>query len=207
MSRFPLAGFASIPPKRVSRRSWMPWLAALALLAVACGSGSTGTPNPVPTPIPPTPSPSPTADPSIPPASSGCTPPYPTAIGRVDVKGHLKDKTFWTMDATPLVGPDPLYCMAIGFTDGRRYCPVRPEGGPADRTPCENWIVGNAKDTGRPGPTWTLDYVPCTAPGTGAASGCENSIDNQYQANVYKYGWAIACVSNGVCGAELAEPR
>jgi hypothetical protein len=37
-------------------------------------------------------------------------------------------------------------------------------------------------------------------------SGCENYPGNQYLLNVYKYGWAFACVQNGVCGEELAEP-
>jgi hypothetical protein len=180
--------------------------APLGLLAAACGSGpshSSALPGPAPvvaTPVPATPSPTP--DPSIPPADSGCGKPYPPPIGRVAVKAHLKGRTYWTMDSTPLVGPDPLYCLAIGFTDNRRYCPVRPEGHP-ERAACENWAVGKARDTGRPGPTWTFKDALCTGP----ESGCENHPDNQYLLNVYKYGVALACVQNGVCGEELAEPR
>jgi hypothetical protein len=116
---------------------------------------------------------------------------------KVYQKGH-----FWTMDSTPLSGPDSQYCWEIGYTDGRRYCPVRPEGHP-ERAACENWAVGNAKDTGRPGPTWTFKDAPCTGP----ESGCENSPHNQYQLYAYKYGVYLACVKNDVCGEELAEPH
>jgi len=119
----------------------------------------------------------------------------------VDVKAYNKGREFWTMDSTPLVGPDPLYCREIGYTDGRRYCPVRLPGH-SERFACENWAAGNAKDTGRPGPTWTLRDVPCTGP----ESGCENHPDNQYQLRVYRFGVAVACVRNGICGEELAEP-
>lgn len=183
--------------------------ASLGLLGAACGGSGSETPQspalpgPAPavaTPVPATPSPTP--DPSIPPPESGCGKPYPPPIGRVTVKAQNKGREFWTMDSTPLVGPDPLYCLDIGFTDGRRYCPVRPEGHP-ERVACENWAVGKARDTGRPGPTWTRADALCTGP----ASGCENHPENQYLLNVYKYGVVLACVQNGVCGEELAEPR
>lgn len=180
--------------------------ASLGLLAVACGGSGPRTtqtppltgPAPVATPVP---TPSPTPDSTIPPPGSGCGEPYPPPIGRVTVKAHLKGREFWTMDSTPLSGPDANYCYAIGFTDGRRYCPVRPEGHP-ERVACENWAVGKALDTGRPGPTWTRADAFCTGP----ESGCENHPENQYQLNVYKYGVVLACVQNGVCGEELAEP-
>lgn len=182
--------------------------AVLGLLAAACGSGpsqSPALPGPAPlveTPVPPTPTPSPTPDPAIPPPDSGCGKPYPPPIGRVAVKVYQKGREFWTMDSTPLSGPDTQYCWEIGYRDGRRYCPVRQEGHP-ERAPCESWAVGKAKDTGRPGPTWTFKDALCTGP----ESGCENHPSNQYQLNVYKYGVYLACVKNDVCGEELAEPR
>ncbi len=189
----------------MTRRSRAVRFASLGLLAAACGSETPQSPAlPGPTPVPlaaPTPTPSPTPDPTIPPADSGCGKPYPPPIGRVDVKAYNKGREFWTMDSTPLVGPDPAYCREIGYTDGRRYCPVRLPGHP-ERFACENWAAGNAKDTGRPGPTWTLRDVPCTGP----ESGCENHPDNQYQLRVYRFGVAVACVRNGICGEELAEP-
>src|SRR6266446_2092789 len=91
-------------------RSKVLCLAPLGLLAVACGTGTSQSPalaGPAPvvaTPIPPTPSPTP--DPSIPPPDSGCGKPYPPPIGRVAVKVYQKGREFWTMDSTPLAGPD-----------------------------------------------------------------------------------------------------
>ena len=80
---------------------------------------------------------------------------------------HLKSVEFYTLDSTPIVGPDVAYCAAIGYTDGRSLCPVRTESAP-DRKACENWRVGKAKDTGRAGPTWTkADGSFCTGPESG----------------------------------------
>ena len=61
------------------------------------------------------------------------------------MKIHLKDKDYWTIDSTPLVGPNGEYCLAIGFTDGRTICPLRTEGA-QDRAACELWRGGIAKD-------------------------------------------------------------
>jgi len=74
-------------------------------------------------------------------------------ITRFTVKIHLKEVDSWTIDATPLVGPDAAYCAAAGFTDGRSICSIRPEGA-SDRSACELWRAGTSKDTPpRPGPT------------------------------------------------------
>ena len=51
----------------------------------------------------------------------------------------------------PSSGTTGPTARAIGFTDGRSLCPVRPEDSP-ERVPCETWRVGYAKDTGPPGP-------------------------------------------------------
>jgi hypothetical protein len=127
-----------------------------------------------------------------PPVGSGCYPPYPPPISRFNCKVHLKDKDFTTLDSTPLVGPNPEYCTSIGFSD-RTICPLRPEGA-ADRVACENWRVGVAKDTGRPGPTWTkADGGYCTGPD----SGCANSPDGQYQLWVYLSGTYRVAAENG----------
>ena len=99
----------------------------------------------------------------------------------------------YTLYSTPLVGPDPVYCAAIGYTDGRTICPVRPEG-TADREACENWRVGHARDNGRPGPTWTkADGSFCTGP----ASGCENHPSTQYSLFTYVPGTYIVTAENG----------
>ena len=65
----------------------------------------------------------------------------------LEVQVHLKGPDFYTLDSTPLVGPDLEYCASVGFL-GRTLCPIRQEGAP-DRAACENWRVGKAKDTGR----------------------------------------------------------
>lgn len=127
-----------------------------------------------------------------PPIGSGCGRPYPPPISRFGCKVHLKNKEFYTLDSTPQVGPDAAYCRAIGFKD-RTICPVRPEGAP-DRAACESWRVGKAKDTGRPGPTWTkADGGFCTGPD----SGCANHPDNQYQLFTYRGGTYTVTAENG----------
>jgi hypothetical protein len=128
-----------------------------------------------------------------PPIGSGCGRPYPPPITRFNCKVHLKGNDRYTLDSTPLVGPDVNYCASIGFTDGRSICSVRVEGAP-DREACENWRVGKAKDTGRYGPTWTKsDGTYCTGPD----SGCENHPDNQNQIFTYKNGSYIVTAENG----------
>jgi hypothetical protein len=200
-------------------------LATACAIALACGSlgsptepppdsstsGTPGDPNgPVmgapapkatPTPDPnATPSPTPTADPSTGEGADACGQPLPPPISDWSVKVHLRGTDNWILDSTPLVGPDTTYCSTIGFTDGRSYCPVRPEGNP-QRPACELYAVGRAKDTGKPGPTWYLDGHFCTS----RASGCENNGDNQYLLNTYRAGVFKACAKNGVCGELLVE--
>jgi hypothetical protein len=132
-------------------------------------------------------------DKDAPPIGSGCGRPYPPVVTRFNCKIHIKSPEFYTLDSTPLVGPDGAYCAALGYTDGRTICPVRPEGTP-DREACENWRVGKAKDTGRLGPTWTKgDGSYCT----GKESGCENHPDSQYLLNTYKSDTYVVTAENG----------
>ncbi|MGE5126132.1 MAG: hypothetical protein ACM3PV_07560 [Betaproteobacteria bacterium] len=129
----------------------------------------------------------------VPPAGSGCGRPYPPPVTRFNCKIHLPGIEFVTLDSTPIVGPDAAYCAAIGYTDGRSLCPVRPEGAP-DRLACELWRIGRAKDTGRPGPTWTKsDGSYCT----GKDSGCQNSPDNQFLLWAYVSGSYTVTAENG----------
>ncbi len=167
--------------------------------------GATPTPNPKPSPTatPPTPTPTPTPPPNPaptptptatpPPNNSGCGDPLPGPIGRVDAKIHIRGPNITTLDSTPLVGPDAEYCLKVGFTDGRRFCPVRPEGHP-ERFPCEQMIAGKAADTGRYGPTWRRDGGFCDG------TYCENHPDNQYLLWVYKSGKYTACFQGIYCG-------
>ena len=126
-----------------------------------------------------------------PPLGSGCGRPYPPPVTRFNCKVHLKGPEFYTLDSTPLVGPDVAYCASIGLAD-RAICPIRPEGA-SDRKACEDWRVGKARDTGRIGPTWTkADGSFCTGP----ESGCTNA-DNQYQLLVHVGGTYIVTAENG----------
>jgi hypothetical protein len=202
---------------------------AAACLAVACGSLDTptrpeptpepatpppvvaqpgptptpilGLPGPAPTPTPdatPQPSPTPTASPGE--GASACGTPLPPPLSDINVKIHIRGNDAWVIDSTPLVGPDAAYCAAIGFTDGRSMCPVRPEGNP-QREACELYVTGRAKDTGRPGPTWYFNGSFCSGRGVG----CENSPENQYQALVYTGGVVRACGMGDVCGEVTVE--
>jgi hypothetical protein len=178
-------------------------LAAVLVLA-ACGGGSQAfTPSPVPTPAP-TPAPTPTPPEPSPEAtpSTSCRP-VPPPISRLKIKVHLANKDFITLDSTPLVGPAPNYCRAIGFTDGRSFCPVRPEGDPM-RAECEAFAVGRAEDTGRVGPTWTReDGKYCT---TFDETFCSNHPDNQYQLFVQCGGIEyVACTANGTCDRLMTD--
>ncbi len=157
------------------------------------------TPTPAPAPAPaPTPAPTPTP---TPPSGSGCGNPLPPDISRMNTKIHIKGPNLWTLDTTPLVGPDAEYCRKIGFTDGRSFCPVRTEGTP-DRVACETYAIGRARDTGRPGPTWYRNGKLCT----GAAGDCENHDDNQYLLKAYGSGTYEACTEDdSVCGEVVVE--
>jgi hypothetical protein len=161
---------------------------------VSCGGGSATAPTPAPTPIP---TPQPTPEPT--PVTS-CSP-LPPPITEIRVKIHSKDRHFWDIDATALVGPDRNYCGSVGFV-GRRMCPVRPEGDPM-RAECELYAVGIAEDTGRPGLTWTRDGMFCT--GQKTETECEHEPNNSFQLRIYKGGLIKACAENGVCGEVFAD--
>lgn len=129
----------------------------------------------------------------LPPAGSGCGAPYPPPISRMNCKLHHRGGDYDVLDSTAIVGHDAEYCAAVGFPD-RSLCPVRPETSP-ERIPCENWAVGNARDTGRPGPTWTVRGAYCTGP----ESGCQNHPTNQHQLLVYASGPYEVCAQTGSC--------
>jgi hypothetical protein len=129
----------------------------------------------------------------VPPIGSGCGRPYPPVVSRFNCKVHIKSPEYYTLDSTPLIGHNAEYCRAIGFTDGRTLCPVRPEGA-EDREACENWRVGKAADTGRFGPTWRKqDGGFCT----GKESGCGNHPSNQYGLLTYAPGTYTVSAANG----------
>jgi hypothetical protein len=165
------------------------------LLTVPIPKIIVATPTPKPTPVPtPTPTAEPTPAPTpTPGATGGCGDPLPPPVTKMNVKIHIPGPNHWTLDSTPLVGPDGAYCRKIGFTDGRTMCPVRTEGTP-DRQACETYAIGKADDTGRPGPTWYRNGTLCNG------TDCENHPDNQYLLFVNVSGYYQACTKDDVCG-------
>jgi hypothetical protein len=132
----------------------------------------------------------------LPPVGSGCGRPYPPPVHDMNVKVHIRYGDYDLLDSTPIVGPDAAFCQAIGYSDGRAFCPVRMEGSP-ERSACEAWRTGAAEDTGRSGPTWRRNGAFCTG---AEGNGCQNSPDNQYGLFAYRSGTYTACAANGICG-------
>ena len=153
--------------------------------------------------IPAAPTPSPPQDPGpLPPEGGGdtsasCGEPAPPQISRVNVKVHSTQASRVILDATPLVGPNGVYCALIGYTDGRSFCAVRTAGHP-ERAACEALRVGSASDTGRTGPTWSARGQGCQDQTSGTS--CQNHPNNQYLVYAYGSGPFRACVAGGVCG-------
>lgn len=197
-------------------------LAALLFGFAACGGGGPREPDaPVDRlpnaasliPTAPAPQPSATPDEPLPPedpwpanpgggggsggSSADCGEPAPPALATVAIKVHGGSGDRVLLDSTPLVGPDAAFCKRIGYSDGRSYCPVRTEGSP-ERLACEAARVGRASDTGRVGPTWTVDGRGCD--GYGDVTSCVNHPTNQFQAYAYGPGTFRACGANGACG-------
>jgi hypothetical protein len=159
-------------------------------------------PSATPTPAPPSEDPLP----GIPGGGDGdpgtCGAPVPPPVSRIALKIYNSSGDRVTLDSTPQVGPDAVYCRAIGYTDGRSFCPVRPEGHP-ERLACEAARVGRAADTGRVGPTWTANGQPCTGPKPGAS--CANHGSNQFFVFAYGSGTFRACAASGACGSLTLE--
>jgi hypothetical protein len=171
--------------------------AGAGLSFVHCGGAAGPTSVPTPTTTP-TPVPTPTPDPNIPPAGSGCNKPYPPPITRFKIQVMYKLPEYYTVDSTPLVGPDVPYCLSAGFYDGRSICPIRLEDAP-DREACELWRSGTAKDTGKPGPTWTR-----TEDGTGITSYCSGpdapcDRSGPFTVKAFKGGLYRVCTEAGAC--------
>jgi hypothetical protein len=139
-------------------------------------------------------------NPDVPPPDQGCFPPYPPQITQFGVKVELRASGTWTLDSTPQITHNAAYCASIGYTDGRNFCPLRPEG-TSQRVPCEGWRVGLASDTGRLGPTWRRDGNLCT----GGDSRCDNDPHNQYNLLTYEGDGNdhtyTACTDLNFCGS------
>jgi hypothetical protein len=132
-----------------------------------------------------------------------CPAPVPPPVDLMRAVIHIDMGDHKVLDSTPLVWADGgEYCAAIGYDDYRRRCPPRPEGHPEVEI-CNEQAVGRALDTGRVGPTWTFNELPCIDPATPGR--CRNHSENQFLVHVYGAGLARACGRNGVCG-EVVVP-
>jgi hypothetical protein len=130
-----------------------------------------------------------------------CIEPIPPPLAEIHVVVHIDSGDRKVLDSTPRVNSRE-YCTEIGFTDGRSWCPPRPEGHPQVDV-CNEYLVGRASDTGRIGPTWSYNGLPCDV--TTGADVCVNHSTNQFLCIVYGVGTARACAADGVCG-ELVIP-
>jgi hypothetical protein len=120
-------------------------------------------------------------------------------ITRFKVSIHFKEEDHWMIDATPLVGPDQPYCASIGLGD-RSICPIRAEG-VEDRLACELWRVGTARDTGQPGPTWTVTLKDgSTSYCTGPTGPCDRHPAGPFSVKAFKGGLYRVCSEAGACG-------
>jgi hypothetical protein len=197
---FVLAGCHTITEELPTTPSASPSAPTSGVIKVSIPTiSTTPTPKPSSTPTPapgatPTPAPTPTPTPTPPSDTGGCGNPLPPPLWRISAKIHIKGPNRYTLDSTPIVH-DATYCAAVGFTDGRIDCAIRPEGA-SDRQACEIYVLGTAIDTGRGGPTWTRNGKLCT----GALGDCENHEDNQFLLYAYGGGTYAACSRDGMCG-------
>ncbi len=160
-------------------------------------------PSPTPTIIPtPTPKPTPSADPTPDPRTSECVP-EPPPLARINVKVHNDQGEKKVLDSAPNVcsgGPGfEKFCETIMNDPSRRCCPPRPEGHP-QRESCDAFLMGHARDTGRVGPTWTMNGKPCVDSDSTVVPRCVNHPTNQYLLFIYGKGKLTACAENGYCG-------
>jgi hypothetical protein len=178
----------------VSKRAVFLILASAAVLSglVACGGSSpTAPPTPRPTAVPtatPTPTPAPT--PPLP-AGMVCSPTPPPLYG-LNVKFQVGTKGRKTLDSRPQVINLDGYCERVGFGGGF-FCFTRREGDPQAEA-CDYMAVGQAKDTGRWGPTWSADGKPCTD--NNDVNGCQNHPGNQFLVIAKGDGLFQACVAD-----------
>ena len=105
-------------------------------------------------PPPPTPEPDTAATP--PPSAGGCGNPVPRTWRASTRRSTSGAQSRWTLDSTPTSAPIATSAARSGTPMAGSFCPVRTEGAP-NRVAWETYVVGRAKDTGRPGPTWYRD--------------------------------------------------
>ena len=181
-----IAPTSSNPSHSSSRNAAIVGLAALALAGLcSCGGGSSPAQPLPPTPTPtPTPAPTPTPLAAQLPPGLVCDPTPPPLYGL-----RLKQHNTRTLDSRPQVINVNGYCARAGFDPGARFCFTRQEGDPQS-TACDYLAVGKSAETGRWGPTWSVNNQPCSPNGT-----CINHPVNQFLVLMNGDGTYNACVS------------
>ena len=175
--------------RRLFKKGVIAGVAALSLATLGSCGGSPTPAQPVPVPTA-TPTPAPTATPTLAsqlPAGMICDPTPPPLYGL-----RLKEHNATTLDSRPQVINMNGFCAKAGFDSNAKFCYTRDEGDP-QATACDYLAVGKASDTGRWGPTWTVDGQPC-----GPNKACTNHPDNQFLVIVRGNGTYLACVSDQV---------
>ncbi len=165
-------------------------LVVLGATAVAfimqCGSSS---PTVQPTPTPTTTTPTTTLPSGGLPAGMVCSPTPPPLYGmKVTIFTYNPDRIL--LDSKPLVMNVDNYCDRVGIGSGQ-YCDTRPEGDP-QRVACD-YLATGISNTGRWGPSWYYNGVPCVAAGQDGS--CANNIGNQFMAVAKDPGEYAACVA------------
>jgi hypothetical protein len=168
--------------------------ALITVLAISgCGGSGSGNPNP-PSTLPPI-----TTPPTTLVVTSLCTAPTPPPLFGMRVKLQLDNGFRKQLDSWPIVPDVDGYCRKVGL-DGFR-CETRGHDDP-QRPACDALVVGRAGDTGRFGPTWSVDGKVCNPAVNPGDPGCSNHPDNQFLVIARGNGEFLACASDSVPLAE-----
>jgi hypothetical protein len=150
-------------------------LALLAIWTVSCGGSTASGPNPVPSPPQATPTPAPTPTPT--PAAISCGSPTPPPLYAFRVKVHSDQGYKKVIDSRVMVR-SASYCNGLGYPG--EICVVRDEGA-SDAITCGNLLTGLSSQTGRYGPNWYRNDLPCRGINEGGdAPGCKQHPENQF---------------------------
>ncbi len=158
-----------------------------------CGGGASA---PTTQPSVPTTTTTTTAPPSagnLLPAGMVCDP-TPPPLYRMQAKIHGFGGYRNVLDSKPVVWNVDNYCDRVGIGSGK-FCDTRPEGD-LQRVACDYLATGKALDTGRWGPTWFYNGIPCAQEGEHV--GCSNHPDGQFMAIGKGDGEYAACASPDV---------
>jgi hypothetical protein len=128
--------------------------------------------------------------------------PSPPPLYSYRVKVHLDQGFKKVLDSRVMV-QGASYCASLGYPGD--ICVVRDENA-LDAVTCGNFLSGSASQTGRYGPNWYVNDVPCRGIQEGGdAPGCKQHPTNQFFVFAFGPGIYSACGDNDrVChGLEI----